>query len=245
MRAAGSGYDGRMLRISSMAAQQMAQSHLSLAVLWDLDGTLIDSRELHWQAWRESLAGEGFSLSREKFDASFGQRNDASLVAWLGPTAARADLDRIAGEKEERYRKLVRKRGVELLPGVEMWLGRLAAAGWRQALATSAPRLNVDASLEVLGIANTFATVVAAEDVMRGKPDPEVFLLAARRLAAPVYRCVVVEDAPAGIEAARRAGMRCIGVGPLYASLRADLAASSLAVLDEDAFDRVLEDLDC
>ncbi len=222
----------------------MTQSHLVLAVLWDLDGTLLNSRELHWLAWRESLAGEGFSLSREQFDAAFGQRNDASLAGWLGPGADRAEFARIAGEKEERYRRLVRKRGVELLPGVEMWLTRLAAAGWQQALATSAPRLNVDAILEVLGIASVFATVVTAEDVVRGKPDPEVFLTAARWLRAPVYRCVVVEDAPAGIEAARRAGMRCIGVGPLYAGLRADLAAPSLAALEEDAFDRVLEDLD-
>lgn len=227
-----------------MEAQQMTQSHLALAVLWDLDGTLLDSRELHWLAWRESLAGEGFSLSREQFDASFGQRNDASLAVWLGPIAARADLARIAGEKEERYRRLVRKRGVELLPGVEMWLARMAGAGWQQALATSAPRLNVDTILEVLGIGSFFATVVTAEDVMRGKPDPEVFLVAARRLRAPVYRCVVVEDAPVGIEAARRAGMHCIGVGPQYASLRADLTAPSLAALHEDAFDRVLEDPD-
>jgi len=222
----------------------MTQSHLVLAVLWDLDGTLLDSRELHWLAWRESLTGEGFLLSREQFDASFGQRNDATLAAWLGPTADRADFARIAGEKEERYRRLVRKRGVELLPGVEMWLARLAAAGWRQALATSAPRLNVDAILEVLGMASVFAAVVTAEDVMQGKPDPEVFLVAARRLDAPVYRCVVVEDSPAGIEAARRAGMRCIGVGPNCARLRADLTAPSLAALDEEAFDRVLEDPD-
>lgn len=222
----------------------MTQPHHVLAVLWDLDGTILDSRELHWQAWREQLAGEGMELRREQFDASFGHRNDATLAAWFGSAASREDLIRISDAKEERFRRLVRKRGVELLPGVEMWLARLAAAGWRQALATSAPRLNVDAILEVLGIAGTFATLVTAEDVARGKPDPEVFLTAARRLAAPVYRCVVVEDAPAGITAARRAGMRCIGVGPQHGSLRADLAAPSLAALDEDAFDRVLEDQD-
>ncbi len=183
-------------------------------------------------------------LSREQFDASFGQRNDTTLATWFGSAATREDLARISEAKEEHYRRLVRKRGVDLLPGVEMWLGRLAAAGWRQALATSAPRLNVDVILEVLGIAHVFATIVTAEDVVRGKPDPEVFLAAATRLAAPVYRCVVVEDAPVGIQAARRAGMRSIGVGPHHASLRADLNAPSLAVLDEDAFDRVLEDRD-
>ena len=116
----------------------MTQPHLSLAVLWVSDGTLLDSRELHWLSWREVLAREGFALSRGQFDASFGQRNDATLAAWLGPAVARGDRERIADSKEEHYRRLVRKRGVELLPGVELWLGRLAAAGWRQALATSA-----------------------------------------------------------------------------------------------------------
>lgn len=217
----------------------MSDSQL-YAVLWDLDGTLLDSREYHWLSWREALAAEGIPLERPQFDAMFGQRNDITLRAWLDPTTPEADIVRIAGAKELRYRRLVRTRGIELLPGVETWLARLAAAGWRQALATSAPRANVDAILEVLGISPYFAAVVAAEDVARGKPEPDVFLAAARALAAPVYRCVVVEDAPAGVEAARRAGMRCIGVGPQHAALPADLTVPSLTALDEDAFEWVL-----
>lgn len=213
------------------------------AVLWDLDGTLLDSREYHWVSWREALAAEGIALSRPQFEAMFGQRNDITLRAWLGPAATEADRLRIADAKEIRYRQLARTRGAELLPGVEMWLERLRAAGWRQALATSAPRANVDTILDVLGIGPYFAAVVAAEDVIHGKPDPEVFQVAARALAAPVYRCVVVEDSPAGIEAARRAGMRCIGVGPQHAALPADLSVPSLAALDEDAFEWVLETL--
>lgn len=210
------------------------------AVLWDLDGTILDSHEYHWLSWREAMAAEGIPLARSQFEAVFGRRNDVTLRGWLGPDVPQADILRIAEAKEVRYRRLVRTRGIELLPGVETWLERLRAAGWRQALATSAPRANVDAILEVLGIGPYFAARITAEDVNHGKPDPDVFLAAARAVAIPVYRCVVVEDSPSGVEAARRAGMRCIGVGPRHATLAADLTTPSLAALPEDAFDRVL-----
>lgn len=211
------------------------------AVLWDLDGTVLDSRELHWLSWGEVLATEGVTLNRAQYNAVLGLRNDAVLRAWLGTAASEADRLRIADAKEKRYRQLVRTRGIELLPGVEMWLERLRASGWRQALATSASRANVDTIMEVLGIGSYFAAMITAEDVTRGKPEPDVFLAAARALAAPVYRCVVVEDAAAGVEAAHRAGMRCIGVGPQHASLPADLCVPSLAALPEDAFEELLE----
>lgn len=210
------------------------------AVLWDLDGTLVDSNQLHWLAWRETMAARGHSLTFEQFTASYGQRNDAILRGWLGAALSAAESSAISDAKEVIYRRMVRTRGLELLPGAEAWLQRLHAASWRQALATSAPAANVDTILEVLGIGSFFGAIITAEDVTHGKPDPSVFLLAARRVAAPIYRCVVVEDSPAGIEGARRAGMRCIGVGPRHASLAADLAAPNLAALPEDAFDWVL-----
>ncbi len=215
-------------------------SRMHNAALWDLDGTILDSHEYHWLSWHEAMAAEGIGLARPQFEALFGRCNDITLRAWLGPDAAEADIVRIAEDKEVRYRRLVRTRGIELLPGVEVWLKRLRAAGWRQALATSAPRANVDAILETLGIGHYFAAMITAEDVTRGKPDPDVFLAAARAVAAPVYRCVVIEDSPAGIEAARRARMRCIGVGPHHAALPADLTTPSLVALNEDAFDWVL-----
>lgn len=210
------------------------------AALWDLDGTILDSHEYHWLSWHEAMAGAGYALTRPQFDAVFGQRNDLTLRAWLGPDIPQADILRIAEAKEERYRQLVRTGGIDLLPGVATWLERLRDAGWRQALATSAPRANVDAILEALGVGRYFAAMIVAEDVTRGKPEPDVFLAAARALAAPVHRCVVVEDAPAGVEAARRAGMRCIGVGPRHAELPADLTAPNLTALPEDAFERLL-----
>jgi beta-phosphoglucomutase family hydrolase len=216
----------------------------SRAVLWDLDGTLVDSAEYHWLSWCEALTAAGHEFDKDFLVATFGQRNDRILRTMLGPDATDAEIQHIADDKEARYRALVRKRGIELLPGAELWLKRLRASGWRQALATSAPRANVAAMVEVLGLAEYFGAMVAAEDVQRGKPDPQVFLLAAERVGAPTYRCVVVEDAAAGVEGARNAGMRAIGVGAKYAELGASLAVPSLVELPEAVFEDLLDRLD-
>src|ERR1051325_5039358 len=117
------------------------------AVLWDVDGTLIDSAEYHWLTWRETLAGEGYELTRAKFDASFGQRNDAILRGYFGEDLSDDEVARIGDAKEARYRELVVTRGIEPLPGARRWLEKLKAEGWRQALASSAPRLNLEAIL--------------------------------------------------------------------------------------------------
>jgi beta-phosphoglucomutase len=211
------------------------------AALWDMDGTLLDSAKYHWLAWREALAAERYELSHEEFVATFGQRNDTILRGWLGAELPMAEVDRIGGSKEARYRELVRERGIELLPGVERWLRRLKHDGWRQAIASAAPRLNVEAILAALGIEQFFGAITSAEDVQRGKPDPQVFLVAAERLGVPPARCIVVEDAPAGIEGAHRGGMRAIGVRSSHPTLQADIVVDTLAELPDDAFDRLLK----
>ena len=209
------------------------------AVLWDMDGTLIDSAAVHFQAWQEALAVEGYTLTHENFVAYFGRRNDDIIRAYLGAQTSAETIDRISLDKEERYRAAIRRDGVTLLPGVDGWLKRLAQDGWKQAIASSAPRLNVEAVLEVTGMTSCFAAITAAEDVAVSKPDPAVFLLAAERLGVPPRRCVVVEDAPAGIEGARRAGMRSVGICGLH-DVHADLTVRSLEELPDDAFDRLL-----
>ena len=207
------------------------------AVLWDMDGTLLDSAEYHWLSWREVLAAEGFELTRERFAESFGRRNDATLRAYFGEGFPLSEVERIGAIKEARYREMVRRHGVELLPGVGRWLAHLKANGWRQALASSASLLNVEAILGELKIEDFFDAIVSAEDVQTGKPDPEVFLAAAARVSAPPARCVVIEDAPAGLEAARLAGMRTIGVQSSHTSLQADVVVRTLDDLPDDAFD--------
>jgi beta-phosphoglucomutase len=209
------------------------------AVLWDLDGTLVDSEEYHWQSWQHALALDGVSVTRDQFKASFGQRNEGILRGWLGPEATIERINRVADAKEVEYRRLAAAHGLTPLPGAAEWLVRLQAAGWRQAIASSAPRLNVDVMLRALHLEAYFDAIVSSEDVTRGKPEPDVFLTAATRLDVPSERCIVVEDAAAGVEAARRAGMRSIGVSRT-AVLPSDVFVRSLTELPEDFFERLL-----
>ena len=211
------------------------------AVLWDMDGTLIDSQRFHWISWRDTMANEGIAITRGQFFSSFGQRDDSIIPAWLGPAAPPERVERIANAKEELYRQLIRKNGISPLPGVARWLRRLQGEGWLQAIASAAPRANIDAVLEALSATHIFQGIVSAEDVHRGKPDPEVYLAAAVRIEVSPDRCVVVEDAAAGVEGAHRAGMHSIGVSRNGKQLPADIVVKSLDVLDSDAFDTLLQ----
>jgi HAD superfamily hydrolase (TIGR01509 family) len=192
-------------------------------------------------SWRAALDSEGYALAREQFMSTFGRRNDEILRTYFGPDITPERILRISLDKEEQYREMVRTRGIEPLPGVRHWLERLRAAGWRQAIASSAPPLNLEVILAALDVKEAFDAIVSAEEVERGKPDPQIFLAAAAKLQTPPARCVVVEDAPAGTEAARRAGMRAIGVLTTHAALEADLVVRTLDELDEDAFAALLE----
>ncbi|MFL5385163.1 MAG: HAD family hydrolase [Longimicrobiaceae bacterium] len=209
------------------------------AALWDVDGTLIDSREYHWLSWQGALGAEGFNVTPEQFAASFGRRNDEILRGFF-PSYSPDDITRVGESKEVAYRRLVRERGIDLLPGVRRWLDRLREEGWQQAVASSAPRANLEVIVEALGLEGYFAAVASAEDVTEGKPDPQVFLVAAARLGVEPSSCVVIEDAPAGTEAARRAGMRCVGVLSSHGELKADVVVRTLEELPDTAFDDLL-----
>ena len=211
------------------------------AVLWDMDGTLIDSEESHWISWRNTLANEGITITREQFLASFGQRNDSIIPRWLGAAATPERIERISKAKEELYRHLVRRDGMCPEPGVANWVHRLHKEGWLQAIASAAPRANIDAVLEALSATHIFQGIVSADDVHRGKPDPEVFLVAASRVGVSPDRCIVVEDAVAGVQGARSAGMKSIGVNRNGKQLPADIVVRSLDLLAPDAFDSLLQ----
>lgn len=210
------------------------------AVLWDMDGTLIDSEQYHWISWRDALRAEGITITHDQFLSTFGQRNDSIITQWLGAPSPRL-IETIGVAKEEIYRKLVREEGIEPLPGVAKWVRQLHEEGWLQAIATAAPRKNVEVVLEALSATHRFQAIVSAEDVRRGKPDPEVYLKAAARVGVSPARCIVVEDAVAGVEGALSAGMHSIGVNRNGTHLPADLVVQSLNQLGPDAFDSLLD----
>ncbi len=212
------------------------RSDIARGVIWDMDGTLIDTARHHYDSWRELLAPEGVDLDYPAFMVGFGRRNDEWLRDLLGDEIALTDIRRIGDAKEERYREMLREQGLIVLPGVLETLVRLRDDGWRNAVATSAPVQNLEIILEVTGLKELMDGWAGSEDVQAGKPAPDVFLAAAARIGVDPHRAVVVEDAAAGVLGAHRAGMAAIGVGPHHAELGADRSVESLADLSVEVF---------
>lgn len=204
----------------------------TFALVWDMDGTMVDTREAHWLAWKESLAAEKYDLDWETFLKTFGQRNDTILRSLLGADLPDADVVRIGDAKEQIFRDVIKDQGVQLLPGSEKLIDQAVTHGLPQAVVSSAPRLNITTILEVLGRLDTFAVLVCAEDVSQGKPHPEGCITASRKLGVSPSNCIVLEDAPAGLQAASRAGMACVGVLSTHDHLSdADRIVDSLEAL--------------
>src|SRR5215472_13163457 len=126
------------------------------AVLWDMDGTLVDSADFHWLAWRDTMSREGRPITYEQFRATFGQRNDSILRQWLGENATHEVIQRIGNAKESLYRQHVRQQGISPLPGALEWLRLLHRKDWGQAIASAAPRANIETILDVLKARHLF-----------------------------------------------------------------------------------------
>lgn len=203
-------------------------------IIWDVDGTLVDTAELHLQAWSALARELERPFTRADFAGTFGWRNPEIIPKLFGKHYGAEEIATLGNRKEDLYRAEARK-GVALLPGVRALLEGFHGIGHRQAIGSSAPRANVEMILELTQTRHLLPVAVTMEDTTRGKPDPEVFLLAAQRLGIPPERCLVFEDAPVGIQAAKAGGMRAIGVTFVghhsEESLRAagaDLVVSSL-----------------
>jgi beta-phosphoglucomutase len=181
------------------------------AVIWDVDGTLVDTAEHHFRAWVDLCRELGRDFGRDDFAATFGRRNPEIIRYLFGDRFDDATIDKLGARKEDLY-KAAARQGVSLLPGVRELLEGLQAAGFKQAIGSSAPRGNVELIFELTGSSGFFDAVACAEDTQRGKPDPQVFQVAAQKLHVPPRHCVVMEDAVAGVQAAKAAGMRCVGV---------------------------------
>jgi beta-phosphoglucomutase family hydrolase len=231
-----------MKRILNDRATQ-DQNTAKQGVIWDMDGVLVDTGEFHFQAWSRALPEYGIPFSRELFAATFGMNNAGILAVLLGRTPAPELLAKISDRKEQLFRQAIRGHA-QPLPGVLAWLERLKAAGMRQAIASSAPPANIDALVDELGLRDYFDAIASGFD-LPGKPDPALFLKVARLISVPPERCVVVEDAVAGVGGARRAGMKCIAVtttNPAHALNEADVIVERLDTLSLDTFERLLTD---
>jgi beta-phosphoglucomutase len=206
----------------------MSKSRLE-AVVWDLDGVIADTAAYHYLAWRDVFKERGVVYTKEKFMPYFGRRHDTIIKSVLGDVPPE-ELDAITEEKQRNYRRRVADN-IRAMPGVVTLMKSLYEYGIKSAIASSAVPENIEIILQGLGIADCFQAIVHGMEVKEGKPSPQIFLLAAKKLKVPPGNCVVIEDAIAGVAAARRAGMKCIAVTNSHtkeALKEADLIVDSL-----------------
>jgi len=183
----------------------------TMAVIWDMDGVIADTAPYHLKAWQEVFQKRGVKFTEEDFRHHFGQRNDTIIRTTLGAERSQSEIETIANEKENNYRQRVRQN-VRPLPGAVKLIKSLEQQGFSAALASSAPIENIQLVMQELGIEDAFPAIVSGREVKEGKPSPQGFRLAAQKLGVEPENCIVIEDAPAGITAAKRAGMHCLAV---------------------------------
>ena len=181
------------------------------AVIFDIDGVLVDSYQAHFQSWQQLLTGLDVEFTEADFRATFGHTSRDIIAQLYAGQLSDERIRALDDRKEALFRDILRETLV-VIPGALELVDALAEARFLLAVGSSAPSENVSLTLELLGLGERFQARVTGGDVARGKPDPQVFLLAAEQLLVPPQQCAVVEDAVAGIEAANRAGMASIGL---------------------------------
>ncbi|HID06362.1 MAG TPA: HAD family phosphatase [Armatimonadetes bacterium] len=212
------------------------------AVIFDLDGVLVDSSEFHYKAWQIWSAEQGVTMSYEFFRETFGMINEKIIPQLIPRPLSREEIQELSERKEALFRQVARGK-LEPLPGAVELVRGLQHAGYRLAIGSSTPRKNIDVVLESIGLADAFPVRIAAEDVKHGKPDPEVFFKAAQAIGVPPRRCVVIEDAVAGVDAAKRAGMKAIAITithPRERLMHADIVVDSLTEVTVNMVEQLL-----
>ncbi len=209
------------------ATQIIITSQGSLeAVIWDMDGVIADTAAYHFKAWQTVFPPRGAIFTEEDFRHHFGQRND-TIIRDTIPGISAEELEVVVTEKETAFRREAAGR-VSPLPGAIALIKTLREHGVKMAIASSAPPENINLVMGSLGIKEYFQAIVWGKEVPEGKPSPLIFLLAAERLGVEPANCLVVEDAVAGVAAAKRAGMKCLAVTNNHP--REKLSAANLVV---------------
>ena len=212
------------------------------AVIWDMDGVIVDSAPYHLKAWQEVLKKRRFNFTEEDFQRSFGQRNDTIIRGFLGKEVTSQEIAAISHEKETNFRHRI-KQNLKPLPGVVSLMTALNENGFRMAIASSAPVKNIELVMSGLDVTGCCHVIISDKDVTEGKPSPQAFLLAARKLGANPKNCVVIEDAITGVAAAKRAGMHCLAVAnshPRESLKAADLIVDSLEEVTVSDIERLI-----
>jgi beta-phosphoglucomutase len=207
---------------------------MEYGLIFDMDGVVIDSNPYHKIAWGRFLKGKGIPCDDHFFDNVLsGRTGPTSLRIIFGDDLSEALLEEYLREVDENYQNILRQTDeVYPIAGLYDFLSAVRGNGYRLALATSAPPLNIELGLEKLKLVGVFEVVVGKVDVLHGKPDPEVYLTTAERLGLPVHRCIVFEDSKAGIQSALGAGMPVVGIASGHSMEELLKEGVSLAVDD-------------
>jgi beta-phosphoglucomutase family hydrolase len=233
--------DGTLVAEGTATQVLIGTSELE-AVIWDMDGVIADTGPYHLMAWQEVFQKRGLEYSDEDFRRNFGKRNDTIIRIVAGDSISPAEVDAIAAEKEAVFRQKAAQK-VKPLPGAIELIKSLREYGVKVALASSAPIENIQLVTRDLGINDWFDVIVWGREVSEGKPSPQGFLLAARRLGVEPGNCVVIEDSVAGVTAAKRAGMKCLAVTNTRSRrslMEADLVVDTLEEITADDLERLL-----
>ena len=202
-------------------------------ILLDMDGTLAHTREAHADVWVEWAREHGFDVTREQYLAEMYGRSNYDVMSELLPEliGRQAEVLAMADQKEAIFRHMASQGRVPAVAGAGEFIRRAARAGLPVAVASAAPRENVDVVLEMLGVGHLIDVRVGEQDVERTKPEPDAYLLAAKRLGIAPEECVVFEDSRFGLAAGRAAGCRTVAI--LSQHTAEEMAPlSDLAVLD-------------
>ncbi len=189
---------------------------MRLGALFDWDGVIIDSSRYHERSWNLLAGEEGLRLPPGHFQKGFGMKNEYIIPQILQWSRDPREIDRLSHRKEVLYREIVVKEDLQPLPGVVEFLAVLQDLSIPCAIGSSTPFLNIQVILEKIGINEFFSGIVSGDDVSEGKPNPQVFLMAARKIHCKPERCIVFEDAPAGIAAAHNGGMKVVGIATTH-----------------------------
>ena len=224
------------------ASNNMSKKGRKKAVIWDMDGIIVDSAQYHLKAWQIIFRKKGVSYTEEDFWRNTGKRNDSIIRNVLGGKMTQNEIAAIIQEKGETFRQLM-GQNIRPFPGVLKLITSLKEHGFKIAIASSAPMENIQLITRSLQLHNRFDAIITGWEVTRGKPDPQTFLLAAEKLGVEAERCIVIEDAISGVTASRRAGMPCIAVTnttPREELREADLIIDTLEEITADDLERLL-----
>ena len=212
------------------------------AVIWDMDGIIVDSARHHLKGWQIVFQERGANYTEEDFWRNTGKRSDTIIKSVLGEKISPDEIMAIIREKDETFRQLM-GQNIRPLPGVLKLITSLKEHGFKIAIASSAPIKNIRLITQSLKIHNCFDAIVSGWETTKGKPNPQIFLLAAEKLGVEAEGCIVIEDAISGVTASKRAGMCCLAVTnttPREELREADRVIDTLEEITVDDLERLL-----